>query len=202
MANKLLVVEGGGTPDQIVFCDHDAGAGDGGGDFNPTAANDLRDATAGNRTAVQLALASLAAASGQQSVKADLGATRAPEYFVRAAIEYAAGIDAGETVSLYWAPSPVSTAGTANAGGVTGTSAAYAGYAGDSLTDSLEQLIFIGSARMAAKATGTIQIVDVGYFRPPHRYGSLVVVNNADDALHSDDVEMHIVFDPYVPELQ
>ena len=191
----MLVIEGGGgAPDQIVFGDH-------ANDFSPTAANDLRDTTAGNRTNVELQLASLGAGAGAQSAKFDFGALRAERYHIKAAIEWAAGIDAGETIRLFLAPSHSATVGTANPGGVSGVKGAYAGYSSN-LTDAVQQLMPIGTMRMTAQATATIQIIDVDDFSPPERYGSLVVVNDADDVLHSDDVEMHIVFQPIVAELQ
>lgn len=192
MTNKILMVEGGGAPDQIVFADH-------AGDFGPTATNDLRDATAGNRTLCQLSLASVADGAARQSAKVDLGANWARAYLVRAALEYASGLAAGDTAYFYWAPSQSSTAANANPGGVSGSDAAYAGYSSN-LSDSLYHLQYIGALRATAQVTSTVQVGVVGVFSPPTRYGSLVVVV-ADD-IHSDDVECHVVFDPIVDEVQ
>ena len=47
-------------------------------------------------------------------------------------------------------------------------------------------------------ATTGVQVAHVGIFTPAHRYGQLVVVNNAGAAFHSDDVETHTV----ITELQ
>lgn len=193
MANKVLVQEIDGTPAQITFADF-------AGDFSPTAANDLRHASAVD-IEVQLTLASLADTSARQSAKVDLGANRAREYHVRAAFELAATPVAGDVVELYWAPSQHATAGTGNAANVTGADAAYAGY-NSNLAASVLQLQFIGVFVCTAQATGTIQVAEVGVFSPPERYGSLVVKNEAGAAFHSDDVECHVVFDPIVPEIQ
>lgn len=192
MGNKVTTTEMDGTPKQIVF-------GDIAGDFNPTAANDLRDATSGNRTTCQLTLASLADAAARQSAKVDLGTDRAQAYDVRIAIEFAAGVAAGDVCHLYWGTSQSGTAGTANPGNLTGADAAYAGYSSN-LADSLYHLKYIGSIRATAQATATIQVADVGVFYPTERYGSLVVV--AGDDFHSDDVEMHVVFNPIIDEIQ
>lgn len=194
MANKVLRVEPGGTPDQIVFADH-------AGDFSPTAANDLRDATSGNRTNVEFNPASLAGGAYYQSDKVDLGSLWAPAYNVRAAIEWVTTVDAAEGISLFWAPSQSATAGTANPGGVSGAKGSYTGYSANA-ADSSKSLQFIGKTYSTNQGTSTVQIFNVGTFSPPNRYGSLVLRNDADDAFHSDDVEIHVVFDPVVDEVQ
>jgi hypothetical protein len=193
MANKVLVQEMDATPPQITFADF-------GGDFNPTAANDLRHASAED-TQVQITLASLADAAARQSAKADLGANRAREYHVRAAFEIAATPTAGDIIELYWAPSQHATAGNGNAGGASGADAAYAGYASN-MAASVLQLQFIGVFVCTANATATVQVGEVGVFSPPERYGSLIVRNESNAALHADDVEIHVVFDPIIPEIQ
>lgn len=192
MANKILLTPNDGTPDQIVFCDA-------AGDFNPAAANDLRDGTAGNRTTCQLSLASVADGAARQSAKVDLGAKWSRQYLVRAALEFASGLAAGDTCYLYWNPSQSVTAGNGNNGNCSGTDAAYTGYSSN-LADSIYHLQFIGAFRMTAQATATIQVGTIGVFSPAHRYGSLVFI--AGDDMHSDDVECHIVFDPIIEEVQ
>jgi hypothetical protein len=142
-----------------------------------------------------ITLASVANAAARQSVKLDLGATRGLIYRVRAALELAATPTAGNTVDLYWAPSPSGTAGTDNPGGVSGTDAAYAGYSSN-LTASLKQLVFIGSFVCTTQTTATVQKAFVGSFVPPNRYGSLVVVNNSGAAIHSSDTNCEIVLTP------
>jgi hypothetical protein len=195
MANKILTQAMDGTPKQIVFGDH-------GGDFSPTAANDLRVTTDGSfELDVELDLATVANAAGRQSTKVDLGENRAQAYAVRAAFELAATPTAGNVIELYWAPSRSGTAGTANAANVTGADGSYAGYSSN-LTASVRQLQWIGNFVCTAQATATIQVAEVGIFQPTERYGSLVVVNNSGAAFFTDDVECHVVFDPIVPEVQ
>jgi len=195
MANDVLIREMNGTPKQICFADHAT-------DFSPTAANDLRKTTDGSQeTDVQLILESVANAAGRQSAKVDLGANRAEWYAVRAALEFAATPTAGNVVELYWAPSWSATAGTGNAGGVSGADAAYAGYSSN-LTASIKQLIRIGVFICTAQITPTVQIAECGLFRPRERYGSLVVYNISGASFHSDSVEHNIVFDPLVEQIQ
>jgi len=193
MANKVLVLEMDSTPDQITFADF-------GGDFSPTAANDLRHVSAVD-TEVQLTLASLADGAARQSTKVDLGSLRAREYHVRAAFEMAATPTTGDIIELYWAPSQHATAGTGNAANVTGADGAYAGYAAN-LAASVLQLIYIGAFVCTVQVTATVQVAEVGVFSPPERYGSLIVKNESNAAFHNDDVESHVVFDPIIPEIQ
>lgn len=195
MANKVLVQEQDGTPKQIVFADH-------GGDFGPTAANDLRITTDGTKELeVELDLASVANQGARQSTKVDLGENRAPGYAVRAAFEFAATPTAGNVVELYWAPSPSATAGTANPGNASGADGAYTGYSSN-MSAAVKHLIFIGVFVCTAQATATVQVGEVGVLYPTERYGSLVVRNESGAAYHSDDVECHVVFDPLVDEIQ
>lgn len=175
---------------QIVFADH-------AGDFGPTAANDLQQ---GTPTEVQLSLASVASTAARQSAKVDLGANRAPRYSVMAAIEGAATPVTGSRVDFYWNPSPDATAANGNAGLASGADAAYDGGAG-TLAEGLAQLEFLGSLVMMALATPNVQVARIGTFVAAERYGSLVVVNNSGAALHSDDVEMHVVLTPIVDDV-
>jgi len=191
MVNKILVTEMDGTPEQICFADF-------GGDFNPTAANDLRFSTP---TSSQIILAGLADGAAAQSAKVDLGEKRAEVYKVRAAFEMAATPVSGDVIELYWASSSSSTAANGNAGGVTGASGTYAGYSAN-LAASVKQLDFIGVFVCTVQTTATVQVAEVGMFTPSERYGSLVVKNESAAAFHSDDVESHVVFDPIVPEVQ
>lgn len=142
-----------------------------------------------------ITLASLANGSGRQSVKMDLGATRASLWRVYATFEIAATPTAGATIDLYWAPSASATAGTDNPGNVLGTDSAYAGYSAN-LTAAIKQLVFIGSFICTTQATTTVQAANVGMFAPPDRYGSLVVVNNSGAALHSTDTNQCVTFSP------
>lgn len=192
MANKILLDEFDGTPAQITFRDTT--------DYSPTAANDLRHASATD-TEVQIDCTSLSDTAARQSAKADLGAIRAPLYHCRAAIEFAATPTAGEVVELYWAPSQHATAGTGNPGNATGADAVYAGYSSN-LADSIKQLQLIGYFVNTAQATSTVQVAEVGLFEPAERYGSLIVKNESGAAFHSDMVETAFYFDPVYPEIQ
>jgi hypothetical protein len=143
-----------------------------------------------------ITLASLAAAAARQSVKLDLGTPRTGLYKVKASVEMVATPAAGGSIDLYWAPSPSATAGTDNPGNVTGADAAYAGYSSD-LTNTLPQLVFMGSLTLAARATPIVQSGDVGFLiAPPEQYGSLVVVNNGSTAFHSSDANCIISLIP------
>lgn len=193
MANRIFVPEQDGTPKQIVF-------GDVGGDFSPTAANDLRVATSGNRTNVQITLASLADGAARQSDKADLGVLRASLYVVRAAFEFAATPTAGDAVLLYWGESAQITT-TGNLAALSGSDGAYAGVGSD-LDRSCQMLTLIGRHLCTDDPTATVQASKIGYLVPGNRYGSLVVRNESGAAFHSDDVEIHVVFDPIFFEVQ
>ena len=166
------------------------------GSYSPAALNNLEVGTA---TDVAFDLTSVAAAEAEGSVQADLGANRAPEYAVHAAIEMAVAPVTGTTFDFYWAPSVNATAGSGNPGYVTGTSAAYTGTPG-TLAEGLKQLMFIGSMVMGADATATIQMAFIAVFAPPTRYGSLIVVNNTAQATHNDVVEQAVSFTPTIPQ--
>lgn len=163
-------------------------------DFSPSANSVI---TEGTPTDVQIDCTSLANNSARQSDKCDLGANRAPGYFCRAAIEFAATPTAGQYVEFWWAPSSSATAAVGNPGGVSGSDAAYAGYSSN-LNSSVVQLVFVGRFVCTAQATATVQIAEVGYFRPPTRYGSLVVYNRSDASFHSDMAEFAAVLQPDV----
>lgn len=163
-------------------------------DYSP--ANSL-----GSRTN-QLDLTSVANAAARQSDKIDFGANRAELWSLAAAIEIAATPTAGLTIDFYLAPSHSATAATANGGGIGGADAAYTGYSSN-LTDSLKQLMYLGSMVTTAQATGTVQIaINVCVFAPPERYGTIVVVNNSGAALHSDAVEMAVRLSPIEEQVQ
>lgn len=193
MANKVLRDEFDGIPAQITFADF-------GTDFSPTAANDLRHASAVD-TEVQLDLTSLADTAARQSAKVDLGAIRAPAYLVRCAFELAATPTAGEVIELYWGPSQHSTAGTGNPANLSGSDAAYSGYSSN-LAASVKQLLFIGNFICTVQVTTTVQVGVAGILVPTARYGILVVKDESGAAFHSDAVESHVVFDPIYDEIQ
>lgn len=192
MPNEVLQKVG----TQIIFADHatDYVGGTGNNSLEIDGSQD-----------VQIDVTDLAAGAARQSVKKDLGATRARQYSVMMSLEMATDPVAGETVSLYWSPSPDSSAAVANAGGCSGADAAYAGYVASTLAEGLDELILIGVLPLAVMnaADGVPQLGYVGIFSPPDRYGSLVVKNDSvADNFHSDAVEFAVSFQPIVDEVQ
>lgn len=184
---------------QIVFADHatDYAGGTGNNSLQITGARD-----------VQIDVTDLAAGAARQSAKVDLGngtALFAETYSVQMSLEMATDPVAGEVVELYWSPSPDSSAAVGNAGGASGSDAAYAGYAASTLAEGLADLIPIGHLPLAVMndADGVPQLGFVGVFSPPDRYGSLIVKNgSAADVFHSDAVEFAVSFNPQVREVQ
>ena len=141
-------------------------------------------------------MASLANNAARQSAKLDLGATRAEAYTVEVHLEMAATPTSGNTVELYWAPSPSGTAATDNPGGVSGSDAAYTGYSSN-LDASVKQLQFIGAMIMTVQVTATVQKqILATAFMPLHRYGSLVVYNKSGAAVHSSDTNCKVSLIP------
>lgn len=149
-----------------------------------------------------LTLASVADAAGRQSDKVDLGANRADEYAVYGCVDFTGETPtSGNTVDYYWAPSTNSTQGNGNIFGNSGADAAAPGGALGSITlaEFLDMCQFIGSIITTDDAV--VQSAKVGVFRPMGRYGQLVVVNNSGDAFEADDVEMHQVLMPLIPNV-
>ena len=192
--NKVLVTVG----TQIVFADHASDYVGGGGN------NSLEIA---GSTDVQIDIApagvGLATQLARQSAKVDLGAARAAAYAVMISCEPADDPTAGDTIDLYWSPSPDSVAAVGNAGGASGTDAAYAASALRTLVEGLNQMLFIDSFPLAVSndADG-VQIGLVGIFVPPDRYGSLIVHNNSAVSLHTDGVEFAVSFQPIEDQIQ
>jgi hypothetical protein len=177
---------------QIIFADHAT-------DFvGGASGTSLEVATA---TDVQMDMTDVADTAAQQSAQADLTATRARQFALTAAVEMAATPTTVESIDFYWNASNQSTAGDGNSGYASGSDAAYAGGVAE-LAEGLKQLIYIGSMIVSADATGTVQVAFIGVFSPPHRYGSLIVVNESGAAFHSDAVETHFVLDPIIDEIQ
>lgn len=150
-----------------------------------------------------LTLSTLANGAGRQSIKADLGATRARIYALMGCVDFTGETPtAGNTVDYYWAPS---TSGTGPNGNVAGNSggdgAAPDGALGSiTLAEFLLQCIPIGA--LVIHDGGVVQNGFVGWLRPPTRYGQLIVVNNSGDAFEGDDVEAHQTLIPVIDEAQ
>ncbi len=158
-----------------------------------TAANDIR---IGTGTKVQIDLTAVAAAAARQSAKTtDLGAAWEEEWVLGACIESAVAPTAGKTIEFYWNGSPNATAGTGNCGAASGADAAFA-------VAGLDQLDFIG---VMVVRNNVINIdTAIGVLRSKHRYGSLIVVNETDQAFAGAGVmdETHITLTPIVPDIQ
>ena len=150
----------------------------------------------------QITLTGVLATEARESDKIDFGINRAQIYTMRVAVEFAVAPTSGDTVDYYIGWSNSATAGTANPGGLTGSDADYTGTAGDSLADSLAQVDYIGSLFATADATAVVQFQDLGTFKAPQRYGTLVVDNSTGQNFHSDDVEMGARIDPLELQVQ
>jgi hypothetical protein len=186
MANEILVKTG----IQFLFADHatDFGAAP------TTAANSL---IIGAPTDVQMDLTSLAASGGgYHSAQVDLTTPWGRQFLLMACLEFAAAPTDGGNVDFWWAPSPSSTAATGNPGGVTGSAASYT-----ETTGTLGQLQYIGTMLVR---NNVLNIAQVGVLRPSLQYGSLVIRNNADQALNgaAGMDETHITLTEIIDELQ
>lgn len=188
MANEQVLTYNG---NQLLFADHAT-------DFGASPATAANSLLVGTQTDVQLDLTGVAASGGaRQSTKSgDLGANRAMLYRVDACLEFETAPADNGAVHFYWCGSPSSTAGTGNAAGLTGSDAAFTDTAGN-----LGQLTRIGQLIVR---NNVINIGEVGYLVPYHRYGILVVVNQASTNLRSTATAMdetHITMTPiaYLP---
>lgn len=190
MANEVSISNPTGTYTQLLFADHAT-------DFGAAPATAANSLIIGTPTDVQIDLTGLTDTSGRQSAKTgDLGDPRASLYRVDACIEWeSAPTDNAGTVDFYWAGSPSATAGTGNAGGVSGSDASFTHTAGIR-----SQLKYIGSLTIR---NNVINIGFVGFLQPEHRYGSLIVINNSGGALRSTATAMdetHITLTPAIYE--
>lgn len=150
-----------------------------------------------------LTMASLANGAGRQSIKVDLGATRAARYAVLAAVDFTGETPtAGLTVDFYWAPSTNATGANGNIAGNSGADAACPDGALGSITlaEFILQCQFIGQLKVHDGAC--VQNGFVGTFCPKTRWGQMVIVNSSGDAFENDDVENHVVMNPIVDEIQ
>lgn len=174
----------------------------GGSGLSPADSGTDLSGGSGVTTGADITLTSLADGAGRQSLKYDLGADRAPEYAVLAAIETAGTPDATGRVDVYWAPSPVSTQGNANIAGNSGADAAAPDGALGSITlaEFSVQCQRIGSLRTHDGVS--VNVGYVGVLRPATRYGQLVLVNETGNALAADAVEHHVALVPIIDEIQ
>lgn len=186
MANKVLVAANA-TP--IVWADI-------GGDYGDSP-------FAGTH---QLTLTSLAAAAARQGAKADMDAGIVADRIARwwafiLRIEMDVASADNLTVDLYWAASPIVTAGSANPGGCSGADAAYTGTAAGTLAEGLLQLQRIGSLALQNDIATVVQ-QQTFVTKLPAQWGMPVVVNNSDQAFEGDDIEMSVTAIPLEDEIQ
>lgn len=155
-------------------------------------------------TDVALTLSAVVDASGRQSLKVDLGATRAAQYSVYGVVDFTGETPtAGQSVDYYWAPSASATQATGNIAGNSGADAALVDgptTTGITVGEFIAQCQWIGSLIVTDDAT--VQAGYVGTFSPMERYGQMIVVNSSGDAFEADDVEMHTVMNPLIDEVQ
>lgn len=179
--NDILITEDG---TRIVWAHAD--------DFdnNPWADTDELDFSAG--------AAGLADGAAREGDSVDLGAERAQRYRLTLNMEIDAAPASGEVVDLYWAPSEDNTAFP---GGVSGSDGAYTGTAGDSLADSLKQLVFVGSLICTADADPVEQQQSF-VFVPSAQYGAPVVFNQSGQSGVTDGDNMYLSMMPLIDEIQ
>lgn len=149
----------------------------------------------------QIDLTSIASGAAQESDKVDLGEKRAVVFTVTAAIEFNVAPASGRIVSIWWAPSPNVGAAVANPGGVVGADGGYTGTAGDSLADSIKQCTLIFNLIATSDVAPVVEF-QTKIFSPLHRYGTLVVFNETDQAFEGDAIEMGVSFTPIIDEVQ
>jgi hypothetical protein len=152
---------------------------------------------------VVLTLAGVAAAAARQSNKVDLGALRAAEYLLIGVVDFSGEtITTPGTVEYYWAPSTDEADANSNVAGNSGVDADAPGGAVGGITQAefLAQCVLLGSLTLHDGAS--VQCGPVGILRSTTRHGQLIVVNKCSEPFEDDDVEMHQVLQPIVPESQ
>ncbi len=192
MATEILVKNSSGSLLQISFADHAT-------DFvGGTAKNKIEAATVDD---VQIDLTGVVTTAGRESAKYDLGAVRAARYSVMATLEFATAPGTGELVSMYWAPSPNSTAANGNPMDIDGVDgAAPSGFS--TLAELTAVCQYVGSFVCSADASTQVQTGIVGTFSPMERYGILIVVNDTAVTMGADAIEMIITMTPIIDEAQ
>lgn len=186
--NEVLVKQG----TQIVF-----GAA---ATWNP--ADDGTNLAEGDAITDEMGMTAIADGAGVQSIKIDLGAVRAETYSVFGAFDFTGETPTTGSVDLYWAPSTSGTQATGNVAGNSGADAAAPDGALGAITlaEFIIQCQFIGT--LSTHDGAVVQNGYVGRFAPTHRYGQMIVVNNANDAFEADEVEHHIVMNPIITDIQ
>ncbi len=169
------------TGKQLLFADHAT-------DFGASPATAANSLIIGTPIDVQIDLTGVVVDAGRASAKFDFGIDRPPLYRLDACIEHAAAQSDGFSVDFWYAGSPSSVAGTGNPAGLTGADEAFTYTRGKD-----GQLISIGSLQLVASA---INIGFVGFVRPTHRYGMIVLRNKGSGAMGSIMDETHFTLTP------
>lgn len=168
--------------------------------WNP--ADDGTNLAEGDAITVEMGMTAIVDGAGVQSIKIDLGAKRAAEYSVFGAFDFTGETPTKGSVDLYWAPSTSGTGATGNIAGNSGADAACP----DGALGSITLVEFIGLCQFIGALVNhdgaVVQNGFIGVITPLHRYGQMIVVNNANDAFEADEVEHHIVMNPLVDEIQ
>lgn len=188
--NEVLVKQG----TQIVF-----GAA---ASWNP--ADNGTNFAVGDAITDEMGMSAVANGAGVQSIKIDLGATRAARYSVFAVVDFTGETPtSGKGVEYYWAPSASGTQATGNIAGNSGADAALVDgptTTGITVGEFAHQCQQIGVLIVTDDAT--VQAGYVGTFSPAERYGQMILVNNGGDVFEADEVEMHIVMNPIIDDIQ
>jgi hypothetical protein len=188
--NKILQEYG----TQLIFADHAT-------DFvypatDPLAANNI---TLSTNTEVQMNMSVIANGAYWQSAKTatlvDTGTAWPIEWTFGACFEHAATPAAGTNMTLWWNPSPNSTAANGNSGGCSGSDAAYT-------AAGTNQLMLIGTMILRNNVTNIN--ANIGTIVMPYIYGSLVVQNNSGVAMVADgDADnIYVVATPRITHIQ
>lgn len=166
--------------------------------------SDYSAAVSGLARTDQLDLTGVANGAARQGEKHDFGVTRDQTFLIAVALEFASDTVSGEQVPIYHAGSPSGTAGNANPGGTSGADDGYTGTAGDSLADSVAQLIPLGFFNTTSDNTPTVQYQIIGRISGDDmmRYGMPVVYDLSTGAFHSDAVEMYVAYIPINPDIE
>lgn len=169
------------TNGQFLFADHAT-------DFGAAPATAANSLIIGTPTDAQMDCGGVAAGAGRQSAKFDFGTDRPPLYRLDACMENATAQPDGEVFDFWICGSPSTTAGTGNAAGLTGSDAGF------TTTRGLEgQMIKAGTLQIR---NNVLNIGYCGMFRPTHRYGILVMVNNTSGVLATTADEIHLTLTP------
>jgi len=172
------------------------------GSFSPV--DPATNWTIGTPTDVVLTLSAVANGAGRQSNKVDLGTLRAPAYAVLGCVDFTGETPTiGLTVDYYWAPSTSATVANGNVAGNSGVDgAAPDGALGSITLAEFVKACGIPIGSLVVHDGAVVQNGFIGIFSPPTQWGQLVVVNSSGDAFEADDVEMHQVMNPVIPESQ